>query len=152
MIKNTDISDLNAAEEQIMECKSITLGGLQSPVMNVQVDIKSVGSASPKKETADKLSHSETKLANKRIHLDCLICLSLINFEWHEWQDATNQLKQAYQVSILQNITNFIFEQIAKTIGESGLAEMCLCNNGVAQANQAMETGGMASGFANQGG
>ena len=27
-------------------------------------------------------------LASKRIHLDCLIYLSMINFEWHEWLDA----------------------------------------------------------------
>lgn len=70
MIKNSEISDLNLAEESIRECKNIAQGNLSSPgfkskfglgqnqqdedlsspVINVRVDVKSSFSTSPKRD------------------------------------------------------------------------------------------------------
>lgn len=63
MLKNTDISDLNASEESIKESLSIF----------EETNFK----------TADKKS-------NRRVILDCLTALAYTNLEWNEWNDAQN--------------------------------------------------------------
>ena len=32
----------------------------------------------------------ETRVHKKRVMMDVLMCMSLINFEWHEWGDVIN--------------------------------------------------------------
>ena len=39
--------------------------------------------------------------------MDLLMCLSLINFEWREWQDVINQLQQVSKVSYYSCATLF---------------------------------------------
>ena len=67
-----------------------------SPVMNVRVDInkQSKFSQSPKrlKNKDEKQVEQELRVQKKRVLMDILMCMSLINFEWHEWQDVIKQL------------------------------------------------------------
>ena len=63
--------------------------------------------------------------------LDCLICLSYIYFDWREWKDSKAHFQYAYDVS--------------KKLGEQGLTDLCLCNQGVANANMAMDKSQVAS-------
>ena len=104
MFKNSkDVSDLNTAEENLREClgkmdlfttpKQYDKDG-SSPISNIQVQVNGKGSL----KTKNLINEGDTKY-NKRIILDCLICLAFINFEWNEWQDALKYFQRAFQVS-----------------------------------------------------
>lgn len=110
MIKGSDLSDLNIAEEHLSACQSQTQKFLQhsptskhshspfrnsesSPVFNVKVDVNiniKQSKFSPKrlKNKDEKQVEQETRVQKKRVLMDLLMCLSLINFEWREWQDV----------------------------------------------------------------
>lgn len=65
MLKNTDVSDLNQAEENIKE--ALTL--FEEGNFNIEVNFKPV----------------YDKKQGRRVILDCLTSLAFINLEWHEW-------------------------------------------------------------------
>jgi len=64
MMKNTDVSDLNASEESVKEALTLFEQG--------QVNFKA----------------TQEKKTNRRVILDCLTCLAFTNLEWQEWGDA----------------------------------------------------------------
>jgi hypothetical protein len=72
MLKNTDVNDLNAAEECIKEAMLLL---------------------------EENISSATEKNNNKRVILDCLTALAFINLEWHEWVEADSYFNKAFNVS-----------------------------------------------------
>ena len=80
MLKDTPQWDLVQAQEYISEChtalKFNQLGVKESPKKSKQ------RSSSPSKIIPNQGVSSQQ---SKRVMLDCLMILALINFEWQEW-------------------------------------------------------------------
>ena len=67
MLKQSPITDLATSEENLLKCHSKLKDSDNSP-----------------KKTKTFTNKKPTK--NKRVLLDCIVCLAFIQFEWNEWQ------------------------------------------------------------------
>ena len=74
MIKNSEIYDLDESREYFEQCLSIMQSSTKSPGKHQKVGSLSLNVDAPKNIPV-----------NKRLNLECIICLSFIQLEWREW-------------------------------------------------------------------
>ena len=67
-----------------------------------------------------------------------MICLAFINFEWSEFKICEDFFLKAYKVSTFF-LFSFFSIQIAKSLNDTQIAHICLCNSGVAKASLSFE-------------
>ena len=77
-------------------------------------------------ESAKKVK-SKSRHNLQRVQLECTVAQAYIRLEWREWDECKALFKEAHAMS--------------KALQEKGFAEMCLCNQGVASASVAFDTG-----------
>lgn len=70
-------------------------------------------------------------MRNRKLSLDCLLCLGYISYISDQFKVAKNYFHKAFSVSGL----SLSIVQDAQHLNDKELAEQCLCNMGVAMGN-----------------